>query len=152
MKVKDLLAEKDSKVHTIDVDATVEDAINEMAAKHISALIVMDGDRPVGIFTERDVLKTHLKHRDKAFTDIPVREGMTNKLIVAQLDDDLNMSMSTMIQADIRHLPVVSEGKVVGMLSIRDIMQQHVQHVGSLKAELTYLQDYISRLEDAKHD
>ncbi len=149
MKVQDVLAQKGGGVYTIDVDKTVDDAIDEMAAKHISALIVMEKGRPVGIFTERDVLKTHLKFREKPFRDIPVREAMTEKLIVARLDDELNVVMSAMVQADIRHMPVVSEGRLIGVLSIRDIIHQYV---GSLRAELTYLQDYISRLEDAQYD
>lgn len=149
MKVQDVLTQKGSSVYTIDVDKTVDDAINEMAAKHISALIVMDAGRPTGIFTERDVLKTHLKFREKPFRDVPVREAMTEKLIIARPDDELNVVMSAMVQADIRHMPVVSEGRLIGVLSIRDIIQQYV---GSLRAELTYLQDYISRLEDAQYD
>lgn len=149
MKVHDVLTHKGSDVYTIDGDKTVDDAVNEMAAKHISALIVMDKGRPAGIFTERDVLRTHLKFREKPFTVVPVREAMTEKLIVARPDDDLNAVMAVMVQADIRHMPVVSEGRLIGVLSIRDIIQEYV---GSLRAELTYLQDYISRLEDAQRD
>lgn len=149
MKVKDLLANREPFVHAIDRSQTVEDAIRMMADKHISALIVMDQDRPVGIFTERDVLKVHLKFPDRPFTNIPVGDGMTEKLIVAQMNDELSNVMSAMIQADIRHMPVLSEGRLVGLLSIRDIIQQYV---GSLKAELHYFQDYVSRLEDAMHD
>lgn len=149
MKVQDVLTQKGSGVYTIDVDKTVEDAINELAAKHISALIVTDKERPVGIFTERDVLRAHLKFREKPYTAVPLRDAMTEKLIVALPDDELNVVMSAMVQADIRHMPVVSEGRLVGVLSMRDIIHQYV---GSLRAELIYLQDYISRLEDAKHD
>lgn len=149
MKVQDVLTHKGSDVYTIDVEKTVDDAIDEMAAKHVSALIVMDQGRPAGIFTERDVLKIHLKFRDKPFGAIAVRDAMTEKLIVARPDDDLNAVMSAMVQADIRHMPVVAEGRIIGVLSIRDIIHQYV---GSLKAELTYLQDYISRLEDAQYD
>ncbi len=149
MKVQDILTQKGASVYTIDVEKTVEDAVNELAAKHISALIVMDKERPVGIFTERDVLRTHLKFRETPFTAVPLCDAMTEKLIVARPDDELNVVMSAMVQADIRHMPVVSEGRLVGLLSMRDIIHQYV---GSLRAELTYLQDYISRLEDAKHD
>lgn len=149
MKVQELLVAKKAEVHTIDAAQTVEEAINAMATHRISSLIVMDKGRPVGIFTERDVLKTHLKFRDKPFKAMAVRDGMTEKLIVARPDDDLHTVMSAMVQADIRHMPVVSEGRIVGVLSMRDIIHHYV---GSLRAELTYLQDYISRLEDAKID
>lgn len=149
MKVQELLVGKGSEVHTVEASQTVEEAIDKMAAQHISALIVMDKGRPVGIFTERDVLKTHLKFRDKPFTAMGVKDGMTEKLIVARPEDDLHAVMSAMVQADIRHMPVVSEGRIIGVLSMRDIIHHYV---GSLKSELTYLQDYISRLEDAQYD
>lgn len=149
VKVQDLLAGKGFEVYTIDVGETVERAIDEMTSRRISALIVMDRERPVGIFTERDVLKVHVKFREKPFTAIGIKDGMTEKLIVARPDDDLYTVMSAMVQADIRHMPVVFEGRIVGVLSIRDIIHQYV---GSLQAELTYLQDYINRLEDAQHD
>ncbi|MGQ9796889.1 CBS domain-containing protein [Desulfosoma sp.] len=74
---------------------------------------------------------------------------MTEKLIVARPDDELDAVMSTMVQADIRHMPVVSEGRIVGVLSMRDIIHHYV---GSLRADLTYLQDYVRRLEDAQID
>lgn len=149
MKIQELLVDKKPQVYTIDAAQTVEEAINAMAAHRISSLIVMDKGSPVGIFTERDVLKTLLKFRAKPLTAIAVRDVMTEKLIVARPDDDLHAVMSAMVQADIRHMPVVSEGRIVSVLSMRDILHHYV---GSLRAELTYLQDYISRLEDAKID
>ncbi|MGQ9668900.1 MAG: CBS domain-containing protein [Desulfosoma sp.] len=149
MKIQELLVDKKPQVYTIDAAQTVEEAINAMAAHRISSLIVMDKESPVGIFTERDVLKTLLKFRDKPLTAIAVREVMTEKLIVARPDDELHAVMSAMVQADIRHMPVVSEGQIVGVLSMRDIIHHYV---GSLRAELTYLQDYVRRLEDAQID
>ncbi|MGQ9748188.1 CBS domain-containing protein [Desulfosoma sp.] len=149
MKIQELLVDKKAQVYTIDAAQTVEEAINAMAAHRISSLIVMDKESPVGIFTERDVLKTLLKFRDKPLTAIAVREVMTEKLIVARPDDELHAVMSTMVQADIRHMPVVSEGQIVGVLSMRDIIHHYV---GSLRADLTYLQDYVRRLEDAQID
>ncbi|ROQ90745.1 CBS domain-containing protein [Desulfosoma caldarium] len=149
MKVQELMECKEHEIHSIEPEKTVAEAIDEMAAFHISALIVMEGGRPVGIFTERDVVKTHLKFRDKPFTAVRVRDSMTEKLIVARPDDDLHGVMSAMIQADIRHMPVMLEGRIVGVLSMRDIIRHYV---GSLKAELNYLQDYIGRLEEAQHD
>ncbi len=149
MYVKELLDQKGRQVYTIAGDRSVDDAIREMTEKKVSALIVGSESHPEGIFTERDVVRCYVKHQGKPFQDIKVREAMTNKLIVADLDDEIDATMSMMIQTDIRHLPVLTDGRVVGMLSIRDLVQHQV---GSLTTELHYLQDYIADLQDANID
>ncbi len=149
MRVKDLLDEKGLGVQTISVELSVEDAIQHMTDKKISALIVMEGGHAVGIFTERDVLRAHLKYPGKAFADIPMPDVMTNKLIVARPEDKISTSMCMMIQMDIRHLPVQQDGQIIGMLSIRDLVHQQVN---TLMAELRHLQQYIGDLHDATRD
>lgn len=149
MKIRDLMTEKGRSVETIGADATVEDAIRQMAQTRGGALIVVEDDHPVGIFAERDVLRCHLKDSALHFYDIRIRDAMTNKLIVAEPDEEIETAMATMIQADIRHLPVIEDRQIVCMLTISDLVKRQI---GDLKAELHYLQDYISDLQEATRD
>ncbi len=118
MHVKDVIKQKHRVAHTISSDRTAEDAIVHMTERHASAIIVMEGKVPVGIFTERDVLRCHVKWRGRLFREMPLTEAMTDKLIVAQPEDLVSSAMAMMIQADIRHLPVVENQRIVGMVTI----------------------------------
>jgi len=141
MKVKELLDAKGKNVVSIDAARSVEDALKEMGTKKISAMMVTDNARSVGIFTERDVVKCYLSSDGKSFKNIILKDAMTSNLIVAEMNDDLNNIMSVMVEKNIRHLPVVESGKVIGMLSIRDIIQTQVK---KLTSDLHYLRDYIA--------
>ena len=141
MKVKQLLESKGKNVVSIEMDRSVEDALKEMGRKKISALMVTDQARSIGIFTERDVVKCYLMSEGKSFKNIPVKDAMTTNLVVAQMDDDLKDIMAVMVEKNIRHLPVVEGGSVIGMLSIRDVIQTQV---GNLHSEIHYLKDYIT--------
>jgi IMP dehydrogenase len=74
---------------------------------------------------------------------------MTRQLVVAEPDEELSEAMATMLQADIKHLPVVSEGRIVGILTLAALVRRQI---GNLTAELHYLQDYISDLHEAGRD
>jgi len=100
----------------------VEDAIQLMHKKKISAVMIMEKNRPVGIFTERDVVRSYIAKDGKKFRQIPLRDVMTKKLVVAGKNDNLGDIMAIMVQKNIRHLPVIENGKVVNMLSIRDVI------------------------------
>jgi CBS domain-containing protein len=149
MLVQELLAHGKQEIFTITPDQTVEDAITKMALNKTSALIVMEGDYPVGIFAERDVLRCHLKEKDKAFSQIKVKNAMTNKLISARPEDEISTAVNMMLKADIRHLPVIRDKKIIGMLTINDLVE-HL--VSGLEAELHHLQSYITDLQDASKD
>ena len=97
-----------------------------MTEQGASALIVMDGQQPVGIFTERDVLRCHVAWRGRLFREMPLKEAMVDKLIVAKPDDLVSSAMAMMIQADIRHLPVVEDQRISAMLTISDLVKHHV--------------------------
>jgi len=149
MRVRDVMKQKSRAVHTIAATQTAEDAIVRMTEQKTSALIVMDGEMPVGIFTERDVLRTHVTWRGRLFREMTLSEAMTGDLIVAQPDDLVSSAMAMMIKADIRHLPVVENQRIAVMLTISDLVKHHV---GELTAELHYLQEYITDLHDAVQD
>ncbi|MCK5312551.1 MAG: CBS domain-containing protein [Desulfobacteraceae bacterium] len=148
-KVKDCMEDCASHFHTVGQDQNVEQALRLMSGYNVSALVVMDGDVSKGIFTERDLVRCHIIFSDKNIKEIPVKEVMTSKLIVVEPDDTIEDAMGMMIKAKIRHLPVVLDGQIKGMLSLEDLVKKHVS---VLNKELHYLQDYIADLQDAAHD
>lgn len=141
MKVRALLDSKGKDIVSIDADSSVEDAIRSMHARKISALMVTDKGKTVGIFTERDVVRSYIASNAKSFKDMKVRDFMVSNLIIAVPEDDLNDISAIMVEKNIRHLPVFENNKVVGMLSIRDIIQTQVS---KLHSEIHYLKDYIT--------
>lgn len=149
MNVQDLVEKKSGHVYTVGSELTIEDAINQLCERKIGSLVVMDGESPVGILTASDVLRCHVRNREKTFQNVKIRDAMTNKLIVAEPDDEVSEAMAMMIKAEIKHLPVIKEGKIFAMLSIRDLVQHQVE---SLTAELHFLRDYVADLEEAGRD
>ena len=149
MRLRQLLRDEGQTVPSIAYDGTVAEAIDRLAEQQTTALIVMKDGRPVGIFTERDVLRCCSGNRQRGFTEIGISDAMTNKLIVAKDDDAISPSLQMMLQTDIKHLPVCSEGKIIALLSLQTLVQQHIQ---ALTEELVYLQDYVADLQNAGQD
>ena len=149
MKVKDLLKDSTGSFHSVEGKETVEEALKKMSAYAVSALVVNKETARPGIFTERDLVRCHILFPDREIKEIPVKEVMTSRLIVTEPEDTIEEAMGMMIQAKIRHLPVVTDGRITGMLSLEDLVGKHV---GALTRELHYLKDYISDLQDAAHD
>src|SRR5512135_802751 len=139
--VKEVLGASGKHIFSIDKDKTVADAVNLLVEHEVGALVVVDGERPVGMFTERDVIKCWTRKADRHFKDIKVSEVMSGNLIIAEVDDDLCYVTTIMIKNRIRHLPVIDKSKIVAMLSIRDVVKAQVT---DLRAENHYLKDYIS--------
>lgn len=120
-------------------DATVAEAVRVMASHNIGIVNVLDGTRLIGVFSERDVVRRVVdRGLDPART--PVADVMTTDLVVADVDEDYQSAMRKMDQANIRHLPVVSEGRLVSMISIRDLMRVDIQDKGE---EIRYLREYL---------
>ena len=149
MKVHELLSKKARTVYTISADQTVDDAINLMAAKKTAALIVTEADHPVGLFAERDVFRAHIKDKSAAFSEIRLKDAMTHKLVTAKAEDEVGSIMSIMIQADIKHMPVIKENKIVGILTLHDLIEHQIR---MLTEELQHLREYIEALHDAVQD
>ena len=119
--VAELLKVKPARVVSIAPEQTVLEAIKVLAAEDIGAAIVMTGDRLAGIFSERDYTrKVILKGRSSDTTR--VEEIMTSTVIVVSPRTKARECMALMTDKNIRHLPVVEEGRVIGMVSIRDIV------------------------------
>lgn len=138
--VQHLLDSKGKDVISIGGDASVFDAIKLMADRGIGSLLVMDGDDLVGIVTERDYArKVIIKGRSSEST--PVADIMTPNPFTASPAQSVNDCMSMMSEKRIRHLPVVQDARVVGMISIGDLVQAIIS---DQKEEIEQLEQYIS--------
>jgi len=126
LRVHYLLALKGKDVWSIDPDVAVLEAIRMMADRRVGALPVMRGTELVGIVSERDYArKVILMGRSSA--DTPVRNIMTTPVTTISLDEAVHNCMEIMTQKRIRHLPVVDKGKVVGMISIGDLVKAVIE-------------------------
>lgn len=138
--VKHLLDSKGRDIISTVEDASVLDAIKMMAERSIGSLLVMDGDELKGIVTERDYArKVIVKGRSSKSTH--VREIMTADVCTASTDQTVNDCMTIMTERRIRHLPVVDNGKVVGLISIGDLVQAIIS---DQKEAIQQLEQYIS--------
>lgn len=138
--VKQLLDAKGHDVLSISPDATVLDAVKKMAEKSVGALVVMDGDSLAGIVTERDYArKVILKGR--ASDDTPVRDIMTTDMITTTSNSTVQACMEQVTNQRIRHLPVVDDGKVTGVISIGDLVKAII---ADQQDEIQQLGQYIS--------
>jgi len=123
-------------------DATVAEAVRVMATHNVGIVIVLDGDRLVGVFSERDVVRRVVdKGLDPARTALG--EVMTTAVVIADADEDYQSAMRKMDHANIRHLLVVSEGRPVSMISIRDLIRVDLQ---VRDEEIRYLHEYLYQL------
>jgi CBS domain-containing protein len=139
-RVADILAEKGSVVYTVDKMTTVFEAIKNMVEANIGAIIVTEDNKACGIFTERDYLR-RIVLEGRTSRGTRVMEVMSDRLIVADNSRDLEECMAIMTTERIRHLPVVDDGRLVGIVSIGDIVKHISKH---REAEIRYLTDYIS--------
>jgi CBS domain-containing protein len=138
--VRHLLDAKGPDVIAISPSDSVLDAIKLMAQKGIGALAVMDGETLEGIITERDYArKVILKERSSRNT--PVSEIMSANMHTAGLNDTVDRCMNIMTDERIRHLPVVEAGKVVGMISIGDLVKAVI---ADQKEAIEHLEHYIT--------
>ena len=127
MTIASILATKGNKVVTIRPEQSIRDALRVLADHNIGALVAIDPSRrPVGILSERDVVRAAV--RDEAVFGLTVSQLMTRDVIVGAPGDDLAAVGQTMIQRRIRHLPVVEGGKLIGMVSIGDVVKAQRDH------------------------
>ncbi|MBT8385814.1 MAG: CBS domain-containing protein [Ignavibacteria bacterium] len=120
MRVKDLLNSKGSDVYSITPDATVFDALKLMAEKEIGALVVLEGEKMVGILSERDYARKVILS-GKSSEETLVHEIMTSDVMYVGPDEKVKKCLSIMTKKHFRHLPVLEQGKVIGVLSIGDV-------------------------------
>jgi CBS domain-containing protein len=121
-RVKDILAVKGPAIYSIAPEVSVYDAMKLMADKGIGALLVMEGEKLVGVISERDYArKVILLGRSSRSTQ--VKEIMTGHVLYAQPQQNIEECMAIMTEKRVRHLPVLDEGKVMGVISIGDLVK-----------------------------
>lgn len=120
--VQQLLDEKGHDIQSIHPDDSVFDAIQKLATANIGSLIVVEDDRPVGIFTERDYARNVIL-KGKSSPTTKVRDIMTTRVIFVQPEQTVEHCMAIMTDKHIRHLPVLRDEKLIGMISIGDLVK-----------------------------
>lgn len=125
--VKDILQEKGTQVYSISPDAKVYEALQMMADKNVGALMVMEGDTVAGLISERDYARK-IVLRGKFSKDVPVREIMTADVIRISPDVDVEECMELMTDKRVRHLPVFKNDRLIGIISIGDIVKAIIEH------------------------
>jgi CBS domain-containing protein len=125
--VRDILREKGDTVYSIAPDATVYEALALMADKNIGGLVVLEKDQIVGLISERDYARKVIL-KEKHSQDTPVRKIMATNVITVDPDKDIEECMELMTEHRIRHLPVIAEEKLSGIISIGDIVKEIITH------------------------
>ena len=118
--VNDMLRDKGHSVWSVAPDATVFEALELMAAKNVGAVLVLDGNRLVGIMSERDYARK-VTLLGKTSKDTPVSEIMTGRVLYVSADQTIQECMALMTEKRIRHLPVMEDNRVIGVVTIGDV-------------------------------
>jgi len=139
MLVNDILRGKGSTIETTTSQTSLMDAINQLNEHNIGSLLVMDNDQVVGIITERDVLHAVDDDVEKLHR-LTVDDVMTKDLITCGPDANLDKIMVLMTEKRIRHLPVLDDGKLLGLISIGDVVKGRLREI---ETEAQDLKDYI---------
>jgi len=138
--VNDILRVKGHDVWSISPDASVYDAIRLMADKKVGALVVMEGSKPVGIVTETDYMrKVILKGRTSQGTS--VKAIMTTRVLYVNPEQNIEECMVLMTEKRTRHLPVIVEGKLIGLISIGDVVKSIIDEQ---RFTIEQLENYIA--------
>lgn len=127
--IKEVLATKGSEVWTIPPDNSVQQALSLLAEKDIGALLVTEGEQPVGIFSERDFARNY-KKSGCDYDSTPVKELMTKKILYIEPDKTVGDAMVIMTDKHIRHLPVMENNKLVGIVTIGDVVKTLIKEQG----------------------
>ena len=140
MTVKAILAVKGTEVLTIEPTTNLAAAAKVLAERKIGALVVTGPDRRViGIVSERDIVQDLAAH-GAASLDLPLTEVMTRKVMTCSASDTISSVMERMTAGKFRHLPVVEQGRLVGIISIGDVVKYRLHE---MEQEQSALRDYI---------
>ncbi len=141
MTVARILDDKGREVFTTQPHRTLKEVVELLASKGVGAVVVSDASQSVlGIISERDVVRVLGRHGASALED-PVSRHMTPKVITVTRDDTIEHVMQTMTDGRFRHVPVVEGGRLIGIISIGDVVKRHVN---ALDSERQALREYIA--------
>jgi CBS domain-containing protein len=140
MTIASILAGKGEEVVTVAADTTIWDVVALLHDRRIGAVLVMDGDQPTGIVSERDVVRC-LHQRGTDILSATAAAVMTSPVVVAAPGDTVASAMALMTERRIRHLPVMNRGKLVGLVSIGDLVKRRIDDA---EHETQTLKTYIT--------
>jgi len=138
--LKQLLDEKAGPMAVVSPQDTVLHALTVMAAHNVGAVMVMDGEHLIGIFSERDYARKVILC-GKSSRELPVREVMSERVIFVTLANTIEECMALMTDKHIRHLPVIDDGRLIGIVSIGDLVKEIIS---SQRFIISELERYIS--------
>ena len=138
--LKQLLAEKSGTLAVVAPQDTVYHALSVMATHNVGAVMVLDGEHLIGIFSERDYARKVILH-GKSSKDLMVREVMSERVVIVSPKHSIEECMALMTDKHIRHLPVVDGTQVIGIVSIGDLVKQIISNQQFIISEL---ERYIS--------
>jgi len=138
--VKQILSSKGHEVWSVGPDDSIYSALELMAEKNIGAVLVMEDEELVGIFSERDYARKIIL-KGKASRDTPVRQAMTGRVFAVRPDQAVDGCMALMTEKRIRHLPVIRDDRVVGVISIGDVVKAVIDEQAKT---IKHLEDYIT--------
>jgi CBS domain-containing protein len=148
MIMKELLKQKELKyriLETVGPNETVFAAVKKLVKYNVGALPVCDEEgKLVGIITERDIVRKFVAQEGSSTSDTIVKDIMSTQVIIGTSDDDLNYAITAMKEKRIRHLPIMDKGKVIGMVSMRDLLGVELEEchltVRNLNTYINYLE------------
>lgn len=140
MNVEVILKAKGADVVTIEPSVTLSHAVNLLCAKKIGAVVVLDGTHVVGIMSERDVMRA-LEAAGAEALQMPVSQAMTRNVVTCTKADTIDDLMDTMTGERFRHLPVLDDGKLCGIISIGDVVKHRIAET---EMEAEQLRSYIA--------
>jgi len=134
--IRQILASRRPVVHAVGPNDRVSDALQLMAAHDIGLVVVIEGSRLVGVLSERDLARRAGRPGAGMLRDLPVAELMTRDVITVDPDERFGRCLALMDEHGIRHLPVVDAGRVIAVISIRDLLHEAVAHHRQVLAEV----------------
>jgi len=140
MTVARIINEKGRDVVAIGPERTLAEVARVLSEKRIGAVVVMDGDRLLGIISERDIVRALARRGSDALNKLAV-DCMTAKVVTCRPEDTINEVMQVMTSGRFRHVPVVEGGKLAGIVSIGDVVKRRIEEVEREAAEI---RDYIA--------
>jgi CBS domain-containing protein len=140
MIVGQILKSKPRGVVTASPVDTLQEIVLHLASRKIGAIVVLDAGKVVGIISERDIIRLVAEHGANALI-MPARDGMTRDVITCTRDCTLEEMMETMTKGRFRHLPVIEDGALVGIISIGDVVKYHTAEV---ELEVTAMRGYLA--------
>ena len=139
MTLRSILQSKGHEVYTTTPETKLSEVVKKLVHHQCGSLLVCDGDRLVGIITERDLLRVSATD-GQDLESTPVSEVMTGKLVTGTPDDSISQTMGLLTEQRIRHLPILEDDKLVGLISIGDVVKAQY---AELTIENHYLKSYI---------